>query len=69
MQACGINVVSILINLCLIPMSFRLLKQLDFPSMKFSLYFMGYENAEDIPRDEKERMRWVFTRRATLELT
>ena len=37
--------------------------------MKFSLYFMGYESAEDIPRDETERTRWTFSRKATVELT
>ena len=47
----------------------RLLKRLDFPSMKFSLYFMGYEKAEDIPTDDKERIRWTFSRKATVELT
>lgn len=48
----------------------RLLKRLDFPSMKFSLYFMGYEKAEDIPMsDDKERIRWTFSRKATVELT
>ena len=48
---------------------FRLLKKFDFPSMKFSLYFMGYEDPADIPADETERTRWVFNQRATLELT
>ena len=47
----------------------RLLKKLDFESMKFSLYFMGYEQAGDIPEDESERTRWAFSRKATLELT
>lgn len=47
----------------------RLLKRLDFPSMNFSLYFMGYEKAEDIPTDDKERTRWMFSRKATVELT
>ena len=47
----------------------RLLKRLDFPSMTFTLYFMGYEKAEDIPSDETERTRWMFTRKATVELT
>ena len=37
--------------------------------MKFSLYFMGYEKAEDIPSDEKERARWMFRQKATIELT
>ncbi|ELU02897.1 hypothetical protein CAPTEDRAFT_169681 [Capitella teleta] len=47
----------------------RLLKKFDFESMKFSLYFMGHEPASDIPTDEAERANWVFTRRATIELT
>ncbi|XP_050718236.1 lactoylglutathione lyase-like [Eriocheir sinensis] len=50
-------------------MGMRLLKKLDFPTMKFSLYFMGFEAAEDIPKDEKERTAWCFSRKATLELT
>ncbi|XP_065919939.1 uncharacterized protein [Dysidea avara] len=47
----------------------RLLKRLDFAEMKFSLYFMGYESADDIPTDQKERTLWTFTRKATIELT
>lgn len=58
MQWCGVDFVFL-----------RLLKRLDFPSMKFSLYFMGYEQAGDIPSDETERTRWMFTRKATVELT
>lgn len=50
-------------------MGMRLLKKLDFADMKFSLYFLGYENEKDIPEDETERTRWTFTRKATLELT
>jgi lactoylglutathione lyase len=44
---------------------------MDFPSMKFSLYFLGYEKAEDFPTgtDDKERIRWTFSRKATVELT
>lgn len=34
----------------------RLLTQLDFPSMKFSLLFLGYCPEEDIPKDEGERV-------------
>lgn len=30
-------------NFYLVKQIFRLLKRLDFPDMKFSLYFMGYE--------------------------
>ncbi len=48
---------------------FRLLSKLDFPAMTFSLYFMGYEDEKDIPKDEAERKKWTFTRKATLELT
>ncbi|GLH15344.1 hypothetical protein R5R35_005237 [Gryllus longicercus] len=47
----------------------RLLQKLDFPEMKFSLYFMGFEKAEDIPSDASERAKWTFSRKATLELT
>ena len=47
----------------------RLLKRLDFPSMKFTLYFLGYEKKEDIPEDEADRTRWTFSRKATIELT
>lgn len=47
----------------------RLLQKLDFPEMKFSLYFLGYENLEDIPTDRKQSLEWTFRRKATLELT
>lgn len=47
----------------------RLLKHMDFPDMKFSLYFMGYEKAEDIPSDPEERTAWTMRQKATLELT
>ena len=46
-----------------------LLKKLDFPAMKFSVYFMGYEKKADVPSDEKERAVWALSRKATLELT
>ncbi|XP_036333548.1 lactoylglutathione lyase [Rhagoletis pomonella] len=46
-----------------------LLVKLDFPEAKFSLYFMGYENPEDVPKDQSERKRWALTRKATIELT
>ena len=47
----------------------RLLKRFDFPEMKFSLYFMGYEDPKDVPTDDKELIAWVFSRKATIELT
>ncbi|XP_057315623.1 lactoylglutathione lyase-like [Hydractinia symbiolongicarpus] len=47
----------------------RLLHRLDFPSMKFSLYFMGYESEEDVPKTDEERLVWCFSRKATLEMT
>jgi lactoylglutathione lyase len=34
-----------------------LLAKLDFPSMSFSLFFLGYEKVEDIPEDPAERVR------------
>jgi len=47
----------------------RLLKRVDLPAMKLSLFLMGYEAAADIPADATERTRWCFTRRAVVELT
>lgn len=47
-----------------------LLAKVDFPSMKFSLYFMGYENPAEIPSgDIDDVMRWTCSKKATLELT
>ncbi|KAL3270438.1 hypothetical protein HHI36_020993 [Cryptolaemus montrouzieri] len=48
-----------------------LLTKLDFPSMKFSLYFMGYENEKELKGDlgSGERNEWTMTRKATIELT
>ncbi|CAH0549397.1 unnamed protein product [Brassicogethes aeneus] len=49
----------------------KLLTKLDFPSMKFSLYFMGYEEVKDIQGDlsETSRIQWCMGRKATIELT
>ncbi|XP_016101720.1 lactoylglutathione lyase-like [Sinocyclocheilus grahami] len=46
-----------------------LLQKFDFPSMQFSLYFLGFEDKKEIPADVKERTAWTFSRRATIELT
>ncbi|CAI5684730.1 unnamed protein product [Oreochromis niloticus] len=46
-----------------------LLQKIDFPSMRFTFYYLGYEDKVDIPADVKERTAWTFSRRATLELT
>ena len=47
-----------------------LLDSYKFPSMKFSLYFMGYlEKDESIPDDRAERSEWLFSRPALVELT
>lgn len=47
----------------------RLLQKFDFPSMRFSLYFLGYEDKKEIPELLKDRTAWTFSRRATIELT
>ncbi|CAB3371160.1 Hypothetical predicted protein [Cloeon dipterum] len=46
-----------------------MLEKLDFPEMKFSLYFMGYENLSEAPTNHPDHLQWTFTRKATLELT
>ncbi|MED6145528.1 hypothetical protein PIB30_026111 [Stylosanthes scabra] len=46
-----------------------LLKRLDFPEMKFSLYFMGYENTAEAPGNPVDRTVWTFSQKATIELT
>ncbi|CAK7332217.1 unnamed protein product [Dovyalis caffra] len=46
-----------------------LLKRLDFPEMKFSLYFLGYEDPASAPTEPVERTVWTFGRKATIELT
>lgn len=49
----------------------RLLQKRDFPEMKFSLYFMGFEDPKDFKGElgSPERSEWAFGRKATLELT
>ncbi len=48
----------------------RVLRKLDFPEMKFSLYFLHRPAAGDkAPADEGERTAWTFAQRGILELT
>ncbi|KAJ4979082.1 hypothetical protein NE237_009862 [Protea cynaroides] len=47
----------------------KLLKRLDFEEMKFSLYFMGYEDLANAPASPTERTVWTFSKPATIELT
>ena len=48
-----------------------LLKRLDFPDMKFSLYFLGYVRGGDapLPDDPLDRAEYTFRQKALLELT
>ena len=51
-------------------MGMRLLRKLDFPEMKFSLYFLHRPDAGDAPPDDAgERTAWMFAQRGILELT
>lgn len=47
----------------------HLLQKMDFPEMKFSVYFLGYEDPKNIPTDRRESIEWALTRKATIELT
>jgi lactoylglutathione lyase len=48
----------------------RVLRKLDFPEMKFSLYFLHRPQAgEEVPEDVGERTAWTFAQRGILELT
>lgn len=48
----------------------RVLRKLDFPEMKFSLYFLTQLDDEpEVPSDAGERMVWTFRQRGILELT
>ncbi len=51
-------------------MGMRVLRKLDFPEMKFSLYFLArVDDGSDIPEDSGERTAWTFSQRGVLELT
>ena len=48
----------------------RVLRKLDFPEMKFSLYFLSKPiDGETVPEEAGERTAWTFSQRAVLELT
>lgn len=48
----------------------RVLRKLDFPEMKFTLYFLAkIEEGNDVPEDTGERTAWTFSQRGILELT
>ncbi len=50
----------------------KLYIKLDFPEMKFTLYFLGMPNDVDdnnVPEDDNARTTWTFKQRAMLELT
>ncbi|GAB3542209.1 lactoylglutathione lyase [Noviherbaspirillum agri] len=48
----------------------RVLRKLDFPEMKFTLYFLAkIEEGSDVPEDTGERTAWTFSQRGILELT
>ena len=48
-----------------------LFQRFDFEAMKFSLFFLGYEDPADppLPEDPVARAEWVFGCKALLELT
>ena len=52
-------------------MGMTLIKEMPFPSMEFTLYFLGYVRAEDeqIPKDGIGRAAYAFRQKAMLELT
>lgn len=51
-------------------MGMRALRKLDFPEMKFSLYFLARINEGDVvPEDQGERTAWTFSQAGILELT
>ena len=53
-------------------MGMKLVRKNDFPNAKFSLYFLGTFNEEeikDLPKDNEEKRGWVLNQKSILELT
>jgi len=53
-------------------MGMILLRKIDFPAAKFSLYFLGsfdQHEVKDIPESDEERRSWVLAQKSILELT
>jgi len=53
-------------------MGMKLLRKIDFPAAKFSLYFLGsFDDNEkkNIPETDEERRSWVLAQKSILELT
>ena len=53
-------------------MGMRLVRKLDFPEMKFTLYFLAFlddRQAHTVPTDDAHRTTFTFGREAMLELT
>ena len=51
-------------------MGMRVLRKVDFPDMKFSLYFVAHAVAGEVPpEDTGARTAWTFGQRSVLELT
>ncbi|TVS13094.1 MAG: lactoylglutathione lyase [Wenzhouxiangella sp.] len=53
-------------------MGMRLVRRMDFPEMKFTLYFLAYltdDQAAEVPQDNAKRTTFTFSREAMLELT
>ena len=48
-----------------------ILKKLDFPDFKFSLYFLSYLRDEDdpVPENKQDRFAYTLSQKAVLELT
>jgi len=50
----------------------KLYRKLDFPDMKFTLYFLAMPkdvNDDNVPEEKNQRTTWTFSQRAMLELT